>query len=163
MMFLKCEGFDYDFEVVIFPKDIEKYAQKLEIAKIIIVNGSLDINFEYNRRSIRARDIKIATINQVREQAIDIGLFDSQRRLGFYNLVVSLPKTVSQETPEEIENPLPKPESEEKFEEALDEKIIENLSENEAKYSVPFVIIIPPHAKKQDLQDLKEFLESQIS
>jgi hypothetical protein len=38
MVFLKCEGFDYDFEVVIFAKDVEKYVDKLEVDKIIIVS-----------------------------------------------------------------------------------------------------------------------------
>jgi len=39
MMFLKCEGFDYEFEVVIFPKDVEKYQDKIDVDKIVIVNG----------------------------------------------------------------------------------------------------------------------------
>jgi hypothetical protein len=38
MLFLKCEGFDFDFEVVVFPKDVEKYAHILEEQKIIIVS-----------------------------------------------------------------------------------------------------------------------------
>jgi DNA polymerase III alpha subunit len=72
MMFLKCEGFDYDFEVVIFPKDVETYKDKILLDRIVIVTGSLDINFEYKRKSIRAREIKIATVTQVREQATDL-------------------------------------------------------------------------------------------
>jgi hypothetical protein len=47
MIFLKCEGFDYDFEVVIFPKDVDKFKDKIDIDKIVIVNGTLVINFEY--------------------------------------------------------------------------------------------------------------------
>jgi DNA polymerase III alpha subunit len=80
MIFLKCEGFDYDFEVVIFPKDIEKYIDKIKVDKIVIVNGILSINFDYNRKSIQARDIKIASISQVREQAKDLGLFNDIKR-----------------------------------------------------------------------------------
>jgi len=44
----------------------------LEVDKIIIVNGNLGINFEYARKSIQARDIKVATISMVREQAKDL-------------------------------------------------------------------------------------------
>jgi hypothetical protein len=32
----------------------------------------LEINFEFKRKSIQARDIKIASITQVREQAKDL-------------------------------------------------------------------------------------------
>jgi DNA polymerase III alpha subunit len=81
MMFLKCDGFDYEFEVVIFPKDVEKYQDKLDVDKIIIVNGGLQINFEYGRKTVQARDIKIASISQVREQAEDMNLMDGRKRL----------------------------------------------------------------------------------
>jgi hypothetical protein len=41
----------------------------------------LQINFEYGRKTVQARDIKIATISQVREQAEDLGLMDGRKRL----------------------------------------------------------------------------------
>jgi DNA polymerase-3 subunit alpha len=53
MMFLVCEGYDFDFEVVLFSKDVEKYAAILEEDLIIIVSGNLTINLEYNRKSIQ--------------------------------------------------------------------------------------------------------------
>jgi DNA polymerase III alpha subunit len=37
MLFLYCEGFDYDFEVTIFDKDYDEYKDKLDIGKIVIV------------------------------------------------------------------------------------------------------------------------------
>lgn len=43
-----------DFEAVIFPKDVETYKDKILLDRIVIVTGSLDINFEYKRKSIRA-------------------------------------------------------------------------------------------------------------
>ena len=76
MMFLKCEWYDYDFEVVLFAKDVEKYEEKIDNFKIIIVNWTLDINLEYSRKSVKPRDMKIASISQVREQAKDMWLFD---------------------------------------------------------------------------------------
>jgi hypothetical protein len=37
MIFLTCEGYDYNFEVTIFPKDVEKYEDKVDFYKIVIV------------------------------------------------------------------------------------------------------------------------------
>jgi hypothetical protein len=51
---------------------VDKFKDKLEEDKIVIVNGVLGINFEYNRKSVQARDIKVATISMVREQAKDL-------------------------------------------------------------------------------------------
>jgi DNA polymerase-3 subunit alpha len=87
MMFLKCEWFDYDFEVVIFPKSFDIYKNKLAVSKIVIVNWFLDINFEYRRKSIRAQNIQDYTISWVRETAKNLGLFDNSKRL--VNLNVS--------------------------------------------------------------------------
>ena len=72
MMFLYCEGFDYDFEVTIFDKDYAEYKDKLDIGKVVIVEGNLDVNFEYRRKNIRSRKIIIASLTQVREQAKDM-------------------------------------------------------------------------------------------
>lgn len=168
MMFLKCEWFDYDFEVVIFPKDIEKFKDKLDIDKIVIVNGSLDINFEYGRKSIRARDIKIATISMVREQARDLGLFNNIKRYINKSLnesneieeIVSVEAVESDEEEpencEEICSVIP-----ENFDEQLEEKIEENKVENEEQImDEKYVIDIPINAIKQDLHDLKTYLLS---
>ncbi len=160
MMFLKCEWFDYDFEVVIFPKDIDKYKDKVEIDKIIIVNGNLGINFEYARKSVQARDIKVATISMVREQAQDLWIFDNSKR--FINK--NLNEIKEDEEKEKLENcnnnceKLP-----ENFEESLEEKIITNKTEKEQKFLNKYIIDIPKNAKKEDLLDLKEFLNKQES
>jgi DNA polymerase III subunit alpha len=81
MMFLKCEWFNYDFEVVVFPKDVEKYLKKLIESRIIIVNWNLNINLKYNSKSIQSKDIKVATISQVRNQARELWLFDDSKRI----------------------------------------------------------------------------------
>ena len=156
MMFLKCEWFDYDFEVVIFPKDIEKFGDKLEVAKVIIINGALDINFEYGRKSLRAKDIKIASIGQVREQAQDLWLFDDGKRLLHLDVLLQdEPLWSDQETNE------PKKEEEENFEKKLEEKILESKEEKPQKNLDKFVVDIPTIAKKEDLFDLKKFLQEQ--
>lgn len=146
MMFLKCDWFDYEFEVVIFPKDIEKYSDKIEEDKIIIVNWFLNVNFEYWRKSIQAKEIKIASISQVREQAKDLWLFDNKKRFKNINLNVS---------EEEIEK-------KEEFEEQLEEKIEENKAEViDQVMCEEYIIKIPEIAKKEDLHTLKEFLSKQ--
>ncbi|NVP17200.1 DNA polymerase III subunit alpha [Candidatus Gracilibacteria bacterium] len=158
MMFLKCEGFDYDFEVVIFPKDVENYKDKILLDRIVIVTGSLDINFEYKRKSIRAREIKIATITQVREQATDLGLFDKSKRFINMNL-----NEITETEKEDIVCDTGDNENcivlKENFDEILEEKINENIGVVGAQImNDKFVITIPSHAKKEDLHDLKEFL-----
>ncbi len=171
MIFLKCEWYDYDFEVVIFPKDVDTYKDKLDIDKIIIVNWSLSINFEYGRKSIQARDIKVATISMVREQAKDLWLFDSSKRY----INSTLNKTEIEEVWEFIpletssidkdciidetnDNCSIMPEN---FEEKLEEKIRENKSEQlDEIMDDKYIIIIPSHAKKENLLELKSFMQS---
>jgi len=169
MMFLKCEWFDYDFEVVIFPKDLDKYKDKLELDKIVIVNGSLDINFEYMRKSIRVRDIKTATISMVREQAKDLWLFNNQKRY----LNKKLNETKEDENESKCrDTPCGYPNGENKnddlctimpenFDDSLEEKIIKNKTEKEQKILEKYILEIPKNAIKQDLLELKQFLESQ--
>ena len=163
MMFLKCEWFDYDFDVAIFDRDYDKYKDKIEIDKVVIVNGNLSINFEYNRKSIQARDIKIATITQVREQAQDLWLFDNKKR--FIN-------TQMNEVVEEVKNEENKEDDNcadscsvmpENFEDSLEEKIKQNSWEPVEQVVTEYTVIIPSTARKEDLIDLKKFLLEQDS
>jgi hypothetical protein len=159
MMFLKCEWFDYDFEVVIFPKDIDKYKDKVDIDKIIIVNGNLGINFEYARKSVQARDIKVATIWMIREQAKDLWIFDSSKRFVNKNLNEIKEEDTKQDSLETCNNDCEK--NPENFEDSLEEKIIKNKTEKEDKFLDKYVIDIPKYAKKEDLHELKEFLNKE--
>ncbi len=161
MIFLKCEWFDYDFEVVVFPKDVDKYKDKLAIDKIVIVTWTLDINLEYKRKSIRARDIKIATISQVREQAKDLSLYDDKKRL----INIDLNKT--DEDSDSISSPSHSELKEEQnedneFEEKLEHDIsMHKTVKDKQIMDEQYVVSIPNHAQKQDLLDLKDFLESE--
>ena len=152
MMFLKCEWFDYDFEVVIFPRDIDKFKDRLEIDKIVIVNWVLWINFEYNRKSVQARDIKIATISMVREQALDLWLFDNTKR--YVN------KSLNEASEEEKEKEETCSKLPENFDEKLEEKINENKLEEKDQVGDKYIIKIPNNAVKQDLVDLKAYMQS---
>ena len=154
MIFLKCEWFDYDFEVVIFPRDVDKFKDKLEEDKIVIVNGVLGINFEYNRKSVQARDIKVATISMVREQAKDLWLFNDIKRYTNKSL------NEVEETEEDCEDKCSvMPES---FDKKLEKKITEHQAEKEEKImDNKYVINIPKNAVKQDLVALKVFMQTQ--
>ena len=157
MMFLKCEWYDYDFEVVIFPKGVDKFKDKLEVDKIVIVNWNLWINFEFWRKSIQARDIKIATISMVREQAKDLWLFNNIKR--FTNKSLNELEEIEKDK-EECDNKCII--IKEDFDKKLEEKIENNRAENpEQIMEDKYVIKIPNNAIKQDLVDLKEFMQTQ--
>ena len=139
MMFLKCEWFDYDFEVVLFPRDVEKFADKVDVDRFIIVNWNLEINFEYKRKSVQARDIKTASITQVREQAKDLWMMDDLKRIAGLFQAKSNKEEVKEEWNVECD--------------WNNDCIIkeENIKE--------YIVKIPENAKKQDLIILKEFLK----
>lgn len=145
MLFVYCEGFDYDFEVTIFDRDYDQYKDKLAVWKVVIVEGALDVNFEYRRKNIRSTKIVTASLTQVREQARDMGLLDDVKR-----------KVLTAQEEEEKEA---------KFEEKLEEKITENKTEKPQKNAQPkltkYVVEIPAGAKLEQIHKLKEFLAGQ--
>ncbi len=171
MVFLVCEWFDYDFEVVIFPKDVENYLDKLAIDKIAIVNWNLQVNFEYKRKTIQLRESRnskglvILGINQAREHAKDHGLFvENEKR--FKNL------DLNEVQEEEVCNPSTDTNGSkeaceiytENFDDKLDEKIKDNKAEKGEQLDnfkdTEYVVLIPNNAKKEDLVVLKNFLEN---
>ncbi len=116
----------------------------------------MDINFEYKRKSVRARDIKVASITMVREQATDLWLFDKSKRFVNKNLNEV---TEAEEKEQECSNETKCEVMPENFEEKLEEKIYKNQAENDKQLmDDKFVIKIPSNAVKQDLLDLKKFM-----
>lgn len=185
MLFLSCEGFDYDFEVTIFDRDYEKYKDLVSIWKVVIIEGNLDINFEYRRKSIRPRNIITASLTQVREQARDMWLLDSSKRVSLQ--VISHESTkipwdaspestqhLSQLSPEKGEetsgdeevltDTLTEENTETHFEEVLEEKIAENKLEKAEKNEhemLEYIVEIPTGTKIEQIHALKNFLLSQ--
>ncbi len=164
MVFLYCENFEYDFEVTIFPKDYDKFKDKLEAGKIIIVSGWLNINPEYKRKWILARDIKSISITQAREQAQSLNLFDNKKFNQFLKSEAIL-------SPSPLA-PLPKVEGDENDESINVETSIYGVSEKETtknqdainrvsteeKNEKKYIINIPPTIKKEILLELKNFM-----
>lgn len=142
MMFLYCEGFDYDFEVTIYDRYIDDYKDKVAIGKIIVVEWRAMIDPNYNRKAISLMTANLGSLTQVRAQARDMELLDNSVRKSLLGGHL---------------------EKEEEFEEKLDEKISENkeikpeLAPEDTKYIIP----IPATAKKDDLWKLKNFLTTQ--
>lgn len=157
MVFLYCESFEYDFEITIFPKDYETFKDKMEADRIIIVSGGLNINTEYKRKAILARDIKSLTLTQVREQAQSLGLFDNKKYNSFTKNDI-LKKSQTPELPE------PLPSNDEPQEETRKEDFVE-IGETTAPTCAVFeekiekyIIQIPPVTQKENLLKLKEFM-----
>lgn len=135
---------------------MEKYQDKLEVDKIVIVNGPLQVNFEYGRKTVQARDIKVASISQVREQAEDLGLMDNRKRL----MSIEANEKASMEESNETKLSNDNEKGNKEFDVNLENKINNQVQQkpesikNENKY----VVEIPSSAKKEDLHDLKSFL-----
>ena len=150
MMFLYCEGFDYDFEVAIFDRDYDEHKDKVDIWKVVIIEWNLDINFDYRRKSIRARKIVAANLTQVREQARDMWLLDDKKRKIL---------TAQENTPEEEST------DDARSDEKLEDKIAENKTEKAEKNEQPkitkYVVEIPAWCKLDQIHKLKEFLSGQ--
>gem|GEM_PF-620258 len=162
MMFLYCEGFDYDFEVTIYDKYFDDYKDRVDIGKIIVVEGRLMIDPNYNRKAIALQTANLGSLTQVRQQARDMDLLDNSRRR-------SLLAQKQQKTQEKINPDLTQGEKEKlkntsrrekKFDSDLEEKIAKNKEVKEELLNTleKYIITIPKTAKKDDLHRLKDFL-----
>ncbi len=174
MLFLTCEGFDYDFEVTIFNKDYDKFKDLVSIGKIIIAEWMLWVNFDYWRKNLYVRSIIAASVTQVREQARDMGLLDSHKRT--FLVKESPVLTPVEDNKTETENQNEETESENisndiklespEFENELEWKIAVNKFEKAEKNDnadvlTKFVLEIPSGTKIEQIHALKDFLASQ--
>lgn len=142
MLFLYCESFDFDFEAVVYDKDYQKYADEVAERKVVLIEWMLNIDLQYERKSIQVKEMRVLTLSQVRNQALDLNLCDNSKRIL------------------------------QKKEEEKDEKIIDNIDKNCDNTCVPlceeikteemlFIVDIPLSTSKKELLDLKEFLFSE--
>lgn len=85
MAIANCDSFDFRFTIVIFPKDYETLGKLLEEDKIVLVEGGLKCSLENAEISVVANAIRNNTITSVREQAMDMKLFDQNAKVSFYD------------------------------------------------------------------------------
>lgn len=83
MMIIQCEGFDYNFEVTVFDRDYEKFNGKIKVRDVIVVDGNVSIDFNFNRKSVQARECKVLSVTQVRDQAKALNMYDGGKRILF--------------------------------------------------------------------------------
>lgn len=180
MVFLSCDGFDTSFEATVFDKEYAQYKDTLKIGAIIILEGTLDINFEYKRKGIRIRSLSLATLTQVRNQAQDMGLFDGKKRILLQTFSqkaevkdrdVSFPlafETQKEEVQSGGEEEILENSQDfewSNFEVALEEEIeknkLEKVEKNKQEIIEEYIVEIPQGTKIEQIHALKEFLLSQ--
>lgn len=135
MMIVSCDSSFFKFNVVIFPKDYEKYANSIEENKILIIDWNLQFNENMNEIAILPSNIKSTTIWFLRQQAREANLFDEKDKINY--LI-------------EIE--------EKEIKKTKNEEIIDDIKIEEVENKKEFIIKVPVTAKKEDLFELKEFL-----
>ncbi len=166
MVFLYCESFYYNFEVTIFPRDFDKFKDKIEVDTMIVVSGWININSEYKRKAILARDIKSLSLTQVREQAVSLW-FMNQKKYNSFLKNEELLKSEEKNTPLlEVKENGENIGSHDFVEVSQDfqnqtiytESFIENEDVWEEKIE-KYVVYIPKGSSKEDLMNLKKFME----
>ena len=157
MLFLSCEGFDYDFEITIFDKDYDKFKDKLDIGKIVIAEGSLGVNFDYGRKNMYVKNIITASVTQVREQARDMGLLDNTKRKMLTIQEVEPTQDLSPTLSFEGGRQAAKDSQE------LEDKITENKTEKSQKNTqiAKYIVKIPNGTKIEQIHALKDYLSAQ--
>ncbi len=180
MMFLTCEWFDFDFEVTIFDREFSDVKDSIAIWKIVIVEWNLNIDLDYGRRAIGSRKSIMIALSKVRDQARDLGLFDGFKRgmrvISKNDVIFEIDPGVSskeESLDETNESNILKSNVSEEISTSNNELIDPEsssgwqLSEIQGRFpslrewqTNEYIIIIPTHAKKSDLLDLKIFLQS---
>lgn len=175
MMILLCEGFDYNFEVTVFDRDYDKFNGKIQVGNIIVVDGNVSIDFAFWRKAVQARDCKVLSVSQARDQAKAMGAFDTSKRALFIvpdEVVmppvapVVPPKPLSDDDWEEVSedsmDDVVEAPSTWEFEVSLETAIVSHMSivDIDASPLAPseYTVKISPFTKKELLQEFKSFL-----
>ncbi len=145
MIFLTCEGFDYDFDVTIFDREFNEIKNDVELGKIIVVEWNLNVDISYGRKTIISKKSNIYTLSSIRNQAIDLNLLDKSKR-GLK--IIQIKPDILDKNNTDL--------SEEKNI-VEDKNNVDNIVQNSDKN---YIVFIPNFAKKTDLIDLKKYLEN---
>lgn len=137
MAMAACDAFDFRFNLVIFPKDYEKFQNLLEVGKLALVQGNLRTSVENGEISVSAMDLRTMSVTAVRAQAKEIGIFRPEEKAIPYR------KAEDGELEVPTENKTPR------------QDIQTQTTTQTCR------IVVPEHATRPDLVDLKGFLLSQ--
>lgn len=162
MAIATCDSFDFKFTVLVFSKEYEALSPLLEEDKILLVEGIFRGNEENGEMAVTAQTIRASTITSIRQQAYDVNLFNPKAfvNLSGYTEEQSTSETEDgkkNKTPEMKKNISMETDLQETEDDAIEKMIEKTPQESEEKEE--FTIKIPSSACRQDLVDLKTYLE----
>ncbi|EKD30582.1 MAG: hypothetical protein ACD_78C00002G0001 [uncultured bacterium (gcode 4)] len=162
MAIATCDSFDFKFTVLVFSKEYEALSPLLEEDKILLVEGIFRGNEENGEMAVTAQTIRASTITSIRQQAYDVNLFNPKAlvNLSGYTEEQSTSEMEDEKknkTPEMKKNISMETDSQETEDDAMEKIIAKTPQESEEKEE--FIIKIPSSACRQDLMDLKIYLE----
>ncbi len=170
MAIAMCDSFDFKFTVLVFSKEYEALSPLLEEDKVLLVEGIFRGNEENGEMSVTAQTIRSNTITSIRQQANDMNLFDAKALVnlsGFVEeLAENMPETDKKKDDTQAENPEATPKA--SLEPEMPEESDEDEDDSEEVVDIPkteeiikeYTILVPHSACRQDLVDLKTYLES---
>ncbi|MFA6090947.1 MAG: DNA polymerase III subunit alpha [Candidatus Gracilibacteria bacterium] len=165
MAIATCDSFDFKFTVLVFSKEYEALSPLLEEDKILLVEGIFRGNEENGEMAVTAQTIRPSTITSTRQQANDMNLFDVKALVnlsGFTEEIVENKKESGKKKDESENQEISKELS---IEPEIENDESEESEENETGNDISFItateytIQIPSFACRQDLVDLKTYLE----
>lgn len=163
-----CDSFDFQFTVLVFSKEYEALSLLLEEDKILLVEGIFRGNEENGEMSVTAQTIRASTITSIRQQAKDMNLFDQKAIVnlsGFQEEIQEMQEESGKKKEEASENENPEIPKEPSIEPEMESEDTEDEDETESTVSVKaeepkeYTISVPATACRQDLVDLKTYLE----
>ena len=146
-----CDSFDFKFTILVFSKEYEALSPLLEEDKILLVEGILRGNEENGEMAVTAQTIRASTITSIRQQANDVNLFDARTLVNLSGFTEEVCENTESGTSEIKEN-LP-------METDIQETGEEDEGVNPYVHPKEYVITVPSSACRQDLVDLKTYLE----
>jgi len=154
MAFLYCEGFDYEFEVMLYNSDYDDYFHKISVGKVIVLEWSMKVNLEYGRKTVnpkRRGQFSVISLTNFRDFAENDGMLtNAKRKMLWAQEIETLDQSEETSTNNELE-----------------EKISENKTEKAEKNKQPkitkYIVEIPAGTKLEQIHNLKDFLSSQES
>ena len=170
MAIATCDSFDFRFTVLVFSKEYETLSPLLEEDKILLVEGIFRGNEENGEMAVTAQTIRASTITSIRQQANDMNLFDAKAIVNLSGFIEEIAEnTATIETKKENgENEIIEMKEETIMESDSQEMEDDDEESVEVNICIPpeksdemqeFSIKIPSSACRQDLVDLKTYLE----